>query len=68
VTLLHHRLCGARSTAAEVRLLKSASTHSTRAWEFTMTNPETKNEQNRPVGSNNVFIPWQTLTRAANPS
>lgn len=33
-----------------------------------MTNTETLNTRNRPSGSNNLFVAWETLTHADNPS
>ena len=33
-----------------------------------MTNTQTLTEQNRPAGSNNLFVAWETLTHADNPS
>ncbi|MDS0137115.1 MULTISPECIES: alginate lyase family protein [unclassified Amycolatopsis] len=33
-----------------------------------MTNTQTLTERQRPAGSNNLFVAWQTLTHAANPS
>ncbi len=32
-----------------------------------MTNTETLNERNRPAGSNNLFVAWETLTHGDNP-
>ncbi|SEC73260.1 Alginate lyase [Amycolatopsis tolypomycina] len=33
-----------------------------------MTNTQTLTERQRPAGSNNLFVAWQTLTHAANPA
>ncbi|MEE4545175.1 alginate lyase family protein [Streptomyces sp. V4-01] len=33
-----------------------------------MTNTQTLTEQNRPAGSNNLFVAWETLTNANNPN
>ncbi|WTI35723.1 alginate lyase family protein [Streptomyces sp. NBC_00589] len=33
-----------------------------------MTNTQTLTEQNRPAGSNNLFVAWETLTHGDNPS
>jgi hypothetical protein len=33
-----------------------------------MTNTQKLTEQNRPAGSNNLFVAWETLTHAENPS
>ncbi|KOG13811.1 MULTISPECIES: alginate lyase family protein [Streptomyces] len=35
---------------------------------FAMTNTETLTQRNRPAGSNNLFVAWETLTHADNPS
>ncbi|MFB6838094.1 alginate lyase family protein [Streptomyces sp. NPDC056361] len=35
---------------------------------FAMTNTETLTKNNRPAGSNNLFVAWETLTHADNPS
>lgn len=33
-----------------------------------MTNTQTLTEQQRPAGTNNLFVAWQTLTHAENPN
>lgn len=33
-----------------------------------MTNTQTLTEQQRPAGSNNLFVAWETLTHANNPN
>ncbi|NML51710.1 hypothetical protein HHL19_22385 [Streptomyces sp. R302] len=35
---------------------------------FAMTNTEALTKRNRPVGSNNLFVAWETLTHGDNPS
>jgi hypothetical protein len=35
---------------------------------YAMTNTQTLTEQQRPAGTNNLFVAWETLTHADNPS
>ena len=35
---------------------------------MTMANTQTLTERQRPAGTNNLFVAWQTLTHAANPA
>ena len=61
-------LCDGTVNAGSARSPRSASTPCTPGSGIAMANTQALTESRRPAGSNNLFVAWETLTHAENPS